>query len=302
MPLIIENASDEACSLPEAIEALGELRFDPRDAGNCREAAAWLRRLANNRGFLGQLLVDRLTGRLSGTAPRTHESGYGPQAILLSGVRGGMFLRANIWPAEHDLCFRTSGAGAFAYSTAHDHNFSFLTVGYHGPGYLSDYYEYDYHQVVGYPGEKAGLRFIERSALSQGKLMLYRAHRDVHSQLPPQALSVSLNVIHVDPARGWGDQYEFDPESGEIARVLSSNAIEAFLRVAVASGVGEALDYAQWVGVRHPSERLRLASFEARAARMEPGRRDALWREGEACGNRLVAAVAKKRRAALSAS
>lgn len=300
MPLIIDNPCEESCSLPEAIEALGDLGFDPRDPGHCEEAARWLRRLTNNRRFLGRLLIDRLAGRASGAGLQSVDSGYGPQAIVLSPLRGSMFLRANIWPAEHDLCFQTSGAKNFVYGVPHDHNFSFLTSGYAGPGYRSDYYEYDYEDVVGYPGEAAGLRFVERSALHEGKLMLYRAHVDVHSQLPPEALSVSLNVMHVDPAQGWFDQYGFDLERGEVTRVLSPNATEAFLRVAVASGTDEALDYAQWVGKGHPSERLRLASFEARAGLLDEAERDALWREGERCGSRMVAAVARGRREALA--
>ncbi len=300
MPLVIDNARDEACSLPEAIEALAELVFDPRDKGNRDEAALWLRKLSNNREFLSALLIDRLAGRLSGGGNLSVESGYGPQAIVLSPLRGSMFLRANIWPAEHDLCFQTSGAKNFVYGVPHDHNFSFLTCGYTGPGYRSDYYEYDYEDVIGYPGEDAGLRFVERSALHEGKLMLYRAHVDIHSQLPPEALSVSLNVMHVDPAQGWFDQYGFDLERGEVARVLSPNATEAFLRVAVASGTGEALDYAEWVGKGHPSERLRLASYEARAAVLDEGERDALWREGETAGSRMVAAVARGKRERLA--
>ncbi|MDJ0977048.1 MAG: transposase [Erythrobacter sp.] len=303
MPLVIDNPSRESCSLPEAIEALAELGFDPRDEGNCREAALWLRRLTNNREFLAKLLIDRLAGRLGGGAAVEIESGYGPQAIALSGLRGNargsMFLRANIWPSEIDLCFKTSGAESFVYGVPHDHNFSFLTCGYCGPGYRSDYYEYDYEDVIGYPGEDAGLRFVERSALGEGKLMLYRAHVDVHSQLPPEALSVSLNVMHVDPAQGWFDQYGFDLERGQVTRVLSPNAAEAFLRVAVASGTHEALDYAQWVGTSHPSERLRLASFEARAGLMASAEANAVWREGEACGSRMVATVARLRRAGL---
>lgn len=211
-----------------------------------------------------------------------------------------MFLRANIWQTEQDLCFQTSGAKNFVYGVPHDHNFSFLTSGYAGPGYRSDYYEYDYEDVVGYPGENAGLRFVERSALHEGKLMLYRAHVDVHSQLSPEALSVSLNVMHVAPAQGWFDQYGFDLDRSEVTRVLSPNATEAFLRVAVASGTDEALDYAHWVGKGHPSERLRLASFEARSSVLDKGERDALWREGELCGSRMVAAVAKQRRAQLA--
>ncbi|MEM6584901.1 MAG: transposase [Pseudomonadota bacterium] len=297
---MIDNPSDESCSLPEAIEGLADLGFDPRDEGNVCEAADHLRRLNNNRSFLSKLLIDRLAGRLSGHGMQSVDSSYGPQAIVLSGVRGSMFLRANIWPSERDLCFQTSGARNFVYGVPHDHNFSFLTSGYAGPGYRSDYYEYEYENVVGYPGEPAGLRFIERSALHEGKMMLYRAHRDVHSQLPPEALSVSLNVMHVDPSQGWFDQYGFDLERGEVTRVLSPNATEAFLRVAVAGRTDEALDYAEGVGQSHPSERLRLASFEARAALLDEAGRDALWRKAELCGSRMVALVAREKRATLA--
>ncbi|MEM1195167.1 MAG: transposase [Pseudomonadota bacterium] len=300
MPIVIEETSTDACSLPEAIEALADLGFDPHDQDSTQEAAKWLRRLTNNREFLSRWLVDRLAGRLSGGPGLVTDSGYGPQAIVLSGLRGSMFLRANIWPAAKDLCFQTSGAASFVYGVPHDHNFSFLTSGYCGPGYRSDYYEYDYESVVGYPGEDAQLRFIERSALHEGKLMLYRAHVDVHSQLPPEELSVSLNVMHVNSGQSWFDQYGFDLESGTIARVLSPNSSEAFLRVAVASGTDQALDYAEWIGATHPSERLRFASFEARAGLCDRAEQDTLWRQGERSGSRMVAAVARERRAELS--
>ncbi|QFT77248.1 transposase [Erythrobacter sp. THAF29] len=295
MPQIIDNPSDKSCSLLECIEALAQLEFDPRDAASTGQAAMWLRRLTNNRTFLADLLIDRLSGRV----PHEVDSGYGPQAIVLSPLRRNMFLRANIWPAESDLCFRNSGAKSFVYGVPHDHNFSFLTSGYIGPGYRSDYYEYDYEDVAGYPGEPAPLRFVERSALHEGKIMLYRAHVDVHSQLPPESLSVSLNVMHVDPSQCWFDQYGFDLEKREVTRVLSPNATEAFLRVAVASGAEEALDFADWVGRTHPSERLRLASFEARAATLGGNEADELWRIAENTGSRLLEYIAGQRRAAL---
>ncbi len=299
MPQRISANEAQSCSLPEAIEALAALDFDPREAESAQEAALWLRRLSNNRTFLADVLLDRLAGRTAGAL----ESGYGPQAILLSPVRGNMFLRANIWPAEHDLCFRNSGAKTFVYGVPHDHNFSFLTSGYCGSGYVSDYYEYDYEAVTGFAGENAGLRFVERSALHEGKMMLYRAHRDVHSQLPAESLSVSLNVMHVDPAQAWFDQYGFDLESGEVTRVLSPNATEVFLRTAVASGSGNARDFAEWVGASHPSERLRLASFEARAGLSDDhAHSHELWRKAERSGSRMVATVAKKRRATLNAA
>jgi hypothetical protein len=301
MPLVIDNASDNACSLPECIEALGELGFDADDPASTHAAADWLRRLANNRDFLGELLLDRLAGR-SGEAI---DSGYGPQAIVLSRPHdnrpNAAFLRAAIWPSPRDAVFQTSGAASFVYGAPHDHNFDFLTVGYCGPGYESDYYEYDYAAVAGYPGEDAQLRFVERAALSPGNLMLYRRHLDVHSQLPPESLSVSLNVMRLDPAQGWFDQYGFDLERGTVARLLNPHANEAFLRVAVASGAANALDFAEWVGAAHPSDRMRLASFAARADLCgDPAEADAMWRAGELSGSRMVAGVARTRRVLLA--
>lgn len=300
MPLVIDNPSSESCTLPECIEALAETGFDADDPASTAAAAAWLRRLANNRSFLGDLLVDRLTGAKGDEIA----SGYGPQAIILSRPRsnraGAAFLRAAIWPSPRDHVFQTSGAASFVYGAPHDHNFDFLTVGYCGPGYASDYYDYDYEAVAGYAHEDAGLRFIERSVLSPDKLMLYRRHLDVHRQLPPESLSVSINVMRVDPAQGWFDQYGFDLESGTVARLLNPNAGEAFLSVAVASGSAAALDYATWAGRHHPSERLRLASFEARAQLCDdPAGADAVWRAGELSGSRMVAGAARARRAAL---
>lgn len=300
MPLVIDHPSDDVCTLAECVAALGELGFDADDPASVAAAAGWLRRLANNRTFLGDLLVERLTG----AGGEDIASGYGPQAIILSRPRdnrpGSAFLRAAIWPSPRDHVFQTSGAASFVYGAPHDHNFDFLTVGYCGPGYASDYYEYDYDAVVGYPGEDAGLCFVERSTLSPGKLMLYRRHVDVHRQLPPKSLSVSINVMRVDPAQAWFDQYGFDLEAGTVTRWLNPLASEAFLRVAVASGAASARDYAEWVGARHPSERMRLASFQARAELLDdPAKVDALWREGELSGSRMVAGAARARRAAL---
>lgn len=298
MPVVIDNPCNESCALAECVAALGDLGFDADDPASQAAAAHWLRRLANNRTFLGDLLVDRLAGRGGDEIA----SGYGPQAIVLSRPRdnraNAAFLRAAIWPSPRDHVFQTSGAGSFVYGAPHDHNFDFLTVGYCGPGYASDYFEYDYEAVAGYPGEDAGLRFVERSVLSPGKLMLYRRHVDVHSQLPPESLSVSINVMRLDPAQGWFDQYGFDLAAGTVARWLNPLASEAFLRVAVASGADSALDYAEWVGTGHPSDRMRLASFEARAQMLDdPVAADALWRAGELSGSLMVAGAAQARRA-----
>ncbi|MCB2088398.1 MAG: transposase [Sphingomonadaceae bacterium] len=298
MPRIIDLVGSESCDLTECVDALNDKGFDPYDEDSLHHAAAWLRKLGNNRDFLGDLLVDQLAGRENiGVA-----TAYSPQAIVLSGSDKGFFLRANIWPAEQDYCFRASGAQHFAYGAPHDHNFNFLTVGYFGPGYASDYYEFDYEEVAGYRGEKPpSLRFVERSNLHEGKLMLYRAHVDVHSQIPPESLSVSLNVMATDHMQGWLDQYGFDLENGAVSRILNPGGSECLLRIAVGMGGEEARDFAEHVGRHHPAERMRLAAFEARSLLCESeDARDALWREAELSGSRMLEMEAKMRRAKLA--
>ena len=103
-----------------------------------------------------------------------------------------------------------SGPAPFFYDLPHDHNFSFLTVGYLGPGYWSDYYEHDGDAHAGLDGEPVELRFVERSRLSEGRVLLYRAHRDIHVQRPPDSFSVSLNILAADPGQHWRTQYRFD--------------------------------------------------------------------------------------------
>ena len=298
MPRLIEIHDDGACALEEAIEAIAAIGFDPSCEERLQETARWLQRLNNNRSFLGDLLLERLKPDYD---LETTDSGYGPQAIVLSPLHGAVFLRANVWPSPTDHCFATSGADSFVYGVPHDHNFSFLTSGYLGPGYRSDYYEYDYETVSGFAGEQPEIRFVERSALAEGKLQLYRAHVDIHSQIPPEALSVSLNVMHVDPAQAWYDQYGFDLEEGRITRVLSPNSTEVFLRTAVATGLPDALDLAEQFGRYHPSDRLRLASFEARAMLcVDDAGRDALWSSAETCGSRMVSETARQKRAEIA--
>ncbi len=69
---------------------------------------------------------------------------------------------------------------------------------------------------------------------------------------------------------------------------------------AYARNLAEALDLAQQFGRHHPSGRMRLACFEARAARIaDDNHRDVLWREAEVAGNLMVAQEARQQRAAL---
>ena len=298
MPRLIEIADDSSCTLGECAEAIHARRFDPAAEDGPGHAALWLRRLGNNAAFLGDILLEALKHRHRDEPAQ----GYGPQAIQLTKPRNGVFLRAAVWPSLSDSLVAASGSASFVYGLPHDHNFSFLTHGYFGPGYWSDYYEYDYESVTGWTGELAHLRPAGRHRLEPGQIMLYRAHRDVHAQIPADSLSVSLNVMHADPALHWLDQYSFDVERGTITGRVDSGPSEAFLRIAVALGDGAALDLAEHFAATHPSERMRLAAFDALAGQAgDHAARDALWAQAESRGSRLVAMEARARRAELAA-
>ena len=142
---------------------------------------------------------------------------------------------------------------------------------------------------------------MERARLDEGKIMHYRAHRDVHAQRPADELSVSINILHTSGAQGWLDQYSFDVENRRIGRILSNGSSEAFLRIAVGLGSEEASDLATRFGRNHPSDRMRLAAWGALAS-VAGGRtaRDEVWRAAEMSGSRLVVAEARQRRETLA--
>lgn len=293
MPRIIDIEDEAPCELGDCIAALESKGFKAYEEESLLHAAGWLRRLGNNRTFLGDMMLEELK---AGVDVAEDASSYGPQVVMLSALGREYYMRANFWPSADEHMFRASGSSAFSYELPHDHNFDFLTVGYFGPGYVSDYYEYDYDKVAGAIGEKAGLRFVERSALDPGKIMHYRAHRDVHSQLPPESLSVSINIMHANGAQGLLDQYGFDVEKDEISGIVSSGGSEVFLRVAVGLGCPDARDLADHFAQAHPSDRMRLVALEAQAGVLDPTARDDLWRKAEGSGSRLIALESTRRR------
>lgn len=297
MPVVIDKGDAGSCSLGDCAAALDAAGFDPADPASLDHAATWLRRLGNNKAFLGDVLVASLANRHRAEPPQD----YGPQVIMLTAPGASSFLRAAIWPGQDEQMLGASGGESFAYGLPHDHNFSFLTHGYFGPGYWTEFYEYDYDGVTGWSGETAHLRPMGRHRLEPDRIMLYRAHVDVHLQLPADALSVSVNVMHAVPAIRWLDQYTFDVERGTIAQNVDSGPSETFLRLAVAMGGGEALDLAETFARTHPSDRLRVTAWDALAAReADAGARDRVWAAAEVSGSRMVEMEARNRRAELA--
>lgn len=277
MPRLIDAETTERIELGELVEALESGPFDPDDEESFVAFGPALRKLANNRRFLADIAIEELKQSCAGQLRRNQ---YTAQVILLHGSSRKFALRANFWPAANDSIVANSGTAPFFYGFPHDHNFSFLTVGYLGSGYWSDYYEYEYDRVVGFTGEKVDLRFVERSRLSPGKVMLYRKHRDVHVQLPPDELSVSINIIALSPRTEFLDQYKFDVEQSEIAGLVNPSSLEALVHLAAHLGGENGRDLVDTFASRHPSERIRFAAVRAQASQAAgvDGRREVFRR------------------------
>lgn len=265
MPRLIDPPTGPELDLEEVAARLDEHGVDLADEASIARCTGLLAGLQRNRSFF----ADRVIAELKASyADQLATNRYSAQVFLLHRSPRGYFLRANLWPAATDAVYAASGPLAFAYGLPHDHNFHFLTTGYWGPGYVSDYYDYDAEAVDGRLGEPLDLTFIERSQLSEGKMMLYRAHRDIHSQLPPDSLSVSLNIMDEGEHVPWRDQYIVDLEHGTIARRPTITPGEMLLRCAVHL-TDNGKDIAEQFAKAHPVPRVRANAIAALAAAAE---------------------------------
>jgi len=299
MPVVIPCPAEEAIALEELVELLECGRFDGQDEANFASWGVQLKKLANDRRFLADLMIEELKQRCTG---QLRDNQYSAQVVMLHSRSSRFIIRANFWPALNDSVVRNSGTDPFFYGVPHDHNFSFLTVGYLGSGYWSEYYEYDYDRVVGFPGEKVDLTFVEKARLDQGKVMLYRAHKDIHLQLPADDLSVSLNIVETSHSSAFRDQYRFDLGAGTIDGLMTRMSLEPMLALAAHFGGGEGDDLLAEFAKSHPSDRIRWCALRARASALRDiDCRIAAFEKGACSASLLVAAMAEREAKKLAA-
>src|SRR3546814_5865162 len=99
-------------------------------------------------------------------------------------------------------------------------------------------------------------------------MMLYRAHRDIHSQLPPESLSVSLNIMDEGEHVPWRDQYIVDLEAGTIAKRPTLTSGEMLLRCAVHL-TDNGKDIAEQFAKAHPVPRVRANRSEEHTSELQ---------------------------------
>lgn len=293
MALTLYPETAQTISIEEYLDHIGR-EVDLRDEASVAASAIKLKALANDRG-----LVVRELNRLVRNAFRGEVS---PSSQVIYLGRGkDFFVRANIWPSMADVTSGRVYQDQFSYNLAHDHNYSFMTVGYHGPGYVTEIYEYDHERLEGVIGEPVEMRFLERKLFTTGSVMFYRASRDLHIQLPPDDLSISLNLMISTPEVQARDQYFFDLDrrvlSGFPAEADSSRRV-AIVGMAGSIGDDDTRELLHDLARIHPCRRTRLTAYES-LARLVPQEAPRIWETAAADPAPAVARAARQHLAEL---
>lgn len=239
---------------------------DINDIESLSEAAPQLKALAKNKN----IVVDLFNRNLENFVNKRRTSQYNPQSFIIASHISkdkSFFVRGNIWSAiSESNSVRALEERVFSYNIAHDHNFYFMTVGYYGPGYSTRIYEYDRNKVSGYIGEEVDLNFLEETTLPEGKVMLYLPGKDVHLQIPPPAMSISLNLMIADPVEQANEQYFFDVDARKIVGYPFSAAVfrrSSLLQLAGHFGNEKTSELLQHIAINQPGARNRITAIDS---------------------------------------
>ncbi len=224
------------------------------DRDNIFSSAFMLKRLANNKHFFVNFLNDRLRDifQYDVKTDFTPPSFYLYQSPLFS-IRAAVWLPDDSEPEDI----------AKGYGVTHNHHFDFLTCGYIGPGYRTVIYRCAPERLHGIIGETLEMDFQEETRLTEGKLMFYRHTEDIHTQHPPEALSISINLIfptHPDA----GIQCAINPKSRQlIAHLDCLPATTRLMAIARLMHNGETINHLQTIALNHHCPRTRAMSFQS---------------------------------------
>jgi hypothetical protein len=226
-------------------------------------AAKMLQGLANNKNALIDIFNLNLIKYNS-----VQSASYSQSSTVMGvGKKQPFVIRANLWPPVEDSSVRTIEEALFSYELPHDHNFSFLTANYFGPGYVTDIWEcVSPCSTLGYVGEQVPLEFLERTRLEPGKQMLFRRKQDVHTQHPPEEFSVSLNILVSSNQDRLSDQFEYDIKNQKIlgfpAGTMSSKRV-FLMELAGKLGNEDTTEILLQIAEKHPCQRTRATALSS---------------------------------------
>jgi len=260
------------------------------DEASVMESAPQLRALAKNRELIldlvesslkeeGSYVQDESVNQYTDSAFMLYNSGRERRKesrrdkFLYFAVRAVVWRVPRLWPNTTEREDKIH-----SYELPHDHNFTFLTTGYYGPGYKTDIYEFDYNDVEGYPGEPVDMRFLEQTYLPEKKVMMFRKDTDIHIQHAPESLSISLNLIITEgreDIRNMTRQFHFDIEKSCITDCPLGPADHGMALLELAGEIGDenTADIIARIAQSDPHPETREMAYKA-FARLVPAERE----------------------------
>lgn len=188
--------------------------------------------LYNDRRLVDRAITSDLKKLISGQETLM----YSLQSMVLASS-GCYSIRVNIWSPLKERYVKQFEIPNHSYNLAHDHNFNFLTLGYAGPGYLTNIYEYDRDAVKGVIGEKVDLSHVADVQLSEGHSIYFRQGKDIHIQREPDDFSISVNLLITSRLTPTRNQYHFDISNGTISDVANTFAGKRVTLIDMASRI-----------------------------------------------------------------
>jgi len=284
----------EIVSLEEYLDYVRR-NLDPTDTDTLLASAPMLRKLANDRELVVKKLNEQIKRSLSGRVLTTTQ-------VVFLGEGKDFYLRANIWPSTADVANGRVYQDQFSYDLCHDHNYNFLTTNHWGPGYVTEIYEYDREKLAGYIGEHVDCRFLERVHFNGNKVMMYRAGKDIHTQYPPEDLSISINLMTSTAEVRTRDQYFFDLGTSTLKDFppdLDGSRRGGIIEMAAHAGDDETRDLLTTIGLRHEDHRTRLVAWEA-LSRLKPDDAAQVWEKAVQDPAQMVSKAAREKLQVLS--
>lgn len=262
MALSFNSNTSECITFNEFIEETTKiLKYPEKDAIlDCTEL---LFKLANNKVFFAELLNEQLNLDLGNFQKGNH---YSEQSFMLH-MSKTFFIRMTFWPIlSNNIKVSKSQEDLFSYGLAHDHNFSLLTAGYHGDGYKTKLWEYNYDDTIGYVGEKVNVKYLEEVTLGQNKALFYRPSKDIHAQYAPVLEdSLALNIILIDDLLAENRQYDFDIEKSTIKRILYGASMPKYglLKLSTLINNDKTIDLLVQIATKHEIPQMRQEALQA---------------------------------------
>lgn len=230
---------DESIELDELIDLLRSFDEGVFDDNHLEESVHALKKLYNNRRFL----TLHLNSLLKDFA-KEGKNFYTFQVFMIAQEKY-FNLRAPIWMPASGL----ASDKAYIYDIPHDHNFNLLTLGYLGDGYKTDIYQYDSNAIQGLPGESVSIYGREQYQLKPGHVIHMGMNSDIHTQIPPNDLSISVNIMQTKMLSD--KQFIFDIENSCVVRKIEGDRDRALLALAETLGDENTQDIIEHLKSKH---------------------------------------------------